>query len=55
MRWLELIKDYDMIILYHLGKANVAVDALSRLSMCSTIHFDKDNKELENDVQRHTR
>ncbi|WMV37939.1 hypothetical protein MTR67_031324 [Solanum verrucosum] len=32
MRWLELLKDYDMSILYHPGKANVVVDALSRIS-----------------------
>jgi hypothetical protein len=29
-RWLELIKDYDLEIHYHLGKANFVVDALSR-------------------------
>ncbi|WVZ75550.1 LOW QUALITY PROTEIN: hypothetical protein U9M48_023590 [Paspalum notatum var. saurae] len=31
-RWLELIKDYDLEIHYHPGKANVVVDALSRKS-----------------------
>ncbi|KAL0540951.1 hypothetical protein IC582_020977 [Cucumis melo] len=31
-RWLELIKDYDCTIEYHLGKANVVADALSRKS-----------------------
>ena len=29
-RWIELIKDYDLSIHYHPGKANVVVDALSR-------------------------
>ncbi|GJS84646.1 putative reverse transcriptase domain-containing protein [Tanacetum coccineum] len=29
-RWLELLSDYDCEIRYHLGKANVVVDALSR-------------------------
>ncbi|KAL4362299.1 hypothetical protein GQ457_04G021100 [Hibiscus cannabinus] len=29
-RWLELLKDYDLSIEYHPGKANVVVDALSR-------------------------
>ncbi|WRX30253.1 Reverse transcriptase domain - like 10 [Theobroma cacao] len=28
-RWLELIKDYDLVIDYHPGKANVVADALS--------------------------
>jgi hypothetical protein len=31
-RWLELIKEYDLGINYHLGKANVVADALSRRS-----------------------
>jgi hypothetical protein len=31
-RWLEMIKDYECEINYHLGKANVVVDALSRKS-----------------------
>ncbi|KAG8474895.1 hypothetical protein CXB51_031561 [Gossypium anomalum] len=29
-RWLELLKDYELVIDYHLGKANVVADALSR-------------------------
>ncbi|KAA3470411.1 DNA/RNA polymerases superfamily protein [Gossypium australe] len=32
-RWLELIKDYELVIDYHPGKANVVVDALSRKSL----------------------
>jgi len=31
-RWLELIKDYDLEIHYHPGKANVVADVLSRKS-----------------------
>ena len=31
-RWMELIKDYDCVIDYHLGKANVVADDLSRMS-----------------------
>ncbi|WRX11506.1 Reverse transcriptase [Theobroma cacao] len=34
-RWLELIKDYDLVIDYHPGKANVVPDALSRKSSSS--------------------
>jgi hypothetical protein len=33
-RWLELIKDYELEIHYHLGKANVVADALSRKDLC---------------------
>ncbi|KAL5733264.1 hypothetical protein ACOSQ2_032956 [Xanthoceras sorbifolium] len=32
-RWMELIKDYDCVIDYHPGKANVVADALSRKSL----------------------
>ncbi|WVZ89888.1 LOW QUALITY PROTEIN: hypothetical protein U9M48_036237 [Paspalum notatum var. saurae] len=33
-RWLELIKDYQLEVHYHLGKANVVADALSRKARC---------------------
>lgn len=32
-KWLELLKDYNMSILYHPGKANIVADALSWMSM----------------------
>ena len=32
-RWMELIKDYECIIHYHLGRANVVADTLSRKSV----------------------
>jgi hypothetical protein len=34
-RWLELIKDYELEIHYHLGKANVVADTLSRKHHCN--------------------
>jgi hypothetical protein len=39
-RWLELIKDYDLEVHYHLGKANVVADALSRKSQCKCVIMD---------------
>ena len=31
-RWMEYLEDYDFILHYHLSKANVVADALSRKS-----------------------
>ena len=45
-RWLELLKDYDMNVHYHPGKANVVADALRRMSMRGTSHVDAEKKEL---------
>jgi hypothetical protein len=39
-RCLELIKDYDLEVHYHSGKANVVVDALSRKSQCNCVMMD---------------
>jgi hypothetical protein len=36
-RWLELIKDYELEIHYHPGKANVVADALSRKSQVNML------------------
>jgi hypothetical protein len=36
-RWLELIKDYELDVHYHPGKANVVADALSRKHRCNHI------------------
>ena len=34
-RWLKLIKDYNLEVHYHPGKANVVADALSQKSHCN--------------------
>jgi hypothetical protein len=39
-RWLELIKDYDLEVHYHSGKANVVADALSRKAQCNCLTID---------------
>ncbi|KAH0652823.1 hypothetical protein KY289_030501 [Solanum tuberosum] len=51
-RWLEFLKDYDMSMHYHPGNANVVADALSRLSMGSISHVEKERKELAKEVHR---
>jgi hypothetical protein len=45
-KWLELIKDYDLAINYHPGKANVMADALSRRSHVSQLVVDSIPFEL---------
>jgi hypothetical protein len=39
-RWLELIKDNDLDVHYHPGKANVVADALSRKAQCNCESMD---------------
>ncbi|TMX00273.1 hypothetical protein EJD97_001095 [Solanum chilense] len=52
MRWSELLKDYDMNVLYHFDKANMVVDALSRMTMGSVCHIDEAKKDLVRNVHR---
>ena len=47
-RWLELFKDYDCIIDYHPGKANVVANALSRKEM-ETLPLQHNEWRLEDD------
>ncbi|KAF3643747.1 Bidirectional sugar transporter SWEET1a [Capsicum annuum] len=51
-RWLEFLKDYDMSVFCHPGKANVVADALSRLSMGSVAHIDKDKQKLAQEIHQ---
>ncbi|XP_070039661.1 uncharacterized protein [Nicotiana tomentosiformis] len=52
-RWLELLKDYDITILYHPGKANVVTDSLNRKaeSMGSLAFISVEERPLELDIQ----
>ena len=54
-RWLELLKDYDISVLYNSRKANVEDDALSRLSMGSVAHVEDGKKKLAQEVIQLTR
>ena len=48
---MELIKDYDMKLHYHPGKANVVADALSRKSYANTLVSTGFPKELAEDLR----
>ena len=57
-RWLELLKDYDLTISYHLGKADVVADALSRkfvgnlaALLTTQKHILEDSRKMRIEVQ----
>lgn len=51
-KWIELLNNYDMNILYHLGKTNVVVDTLSRKTMESLAVINVEERLLDKNVQR---
>nr|XP_009591084.1 uncharacterized protein LOC104088153 [Nicotiana tomentosiformis] len=51
-RCLELLKDYDINIIYHPGKANVVEDALSRKSMGVLAHLAVQRRTLGREIQK---
>jgi hypothetical protein len=51
-RWLELIKDYDLEVHYHPGKANVVVDALSRKVHCNHLELEPVSDPLCEEMRR---
>jgi hypothetical protein len=51
-RWLELIKDYDLEVHYHPGKANVVADALSRKAQCNCITMDSNIAALCDELRK---
>ncbi|XP_070034838.1 uncharacterized protein [Nicotiana tomentosiformis] len=51
-RWLELLKDYDVDILYHPGKANMVADALSRRSMGSLSYLLSEKRGIAHEIHQ---
>jgi hypothetical protein len=50
--WLELIKDYDLEVHYHPGKANVVADALSRKVHCNYLTVESYSETLCEDLRK---
>jgi hypothetical protein len=51
-RWLELIKDYDLEVHYHPGKANVVADALRRKDHCNHLELEPVSEPLCEEMRR---
>jgi hypothetical protein len=51
-KWLELIKNYDLEVHYHLGKANVVTDALSRKVHCNHLELEPVSDPLCEEMRR---
>jgi ribonuclease HI len=51
-RWLELIKDYDVEIKYHPGKANIMAGALSRKTYCNNLMVKEEQPALHKDLEK---
>jgi hypothetical protein len=51
-RWLELIKDYDLEVHYHPGKANVVADALSRKDHYNHLELEPVSEPLCEEMRR---
>jgi hypothetical protein len=52
IRWLELIKDYDLEVHYHLGKANIVADALSGKLHCNCLTTKLVDKTLCQEMEK---
>ena len=49
-RWLELVKDYDLGINYHPGKANIVADGLNRKSISLNVMLKSLPTELQEEI-----
>ena len=50
-RWLKLVKDYDIEIMYHPGKANVVADALTRKAVHTSAMITKQER-IQDEMKR---
>jgi hypothetical protein len=50
--WLELIKDYDLEVHHHPGKANVVADSLSRKVHCNHLEVEPYSDTLCEDMRK---
>ena len=51
-RWIELLKDYDVNIQYHPGKANKIADALSRKNFGNLAVLMTQQKPLQHEIEK---
>ncbi|GKF58676.1 hypothetical protein Tco_0172213 [Tanacetum coccineum] len=50
-RWIKLFNDYDCEICYHLSKANVVADALSRKERIKPKRFQAMNMTIQSSIK----
>ena len=55
IRWLELLKDYEISVIYYPYTANIVAEAQSCLIMASISHLDEAKKDLAWEVYKFSR
>ena len=51
-RWMEFLEDYDFTLHYHIGKANVVANALSRKSRGALVNIDSREWQMLETVEQ---